>query len=286
MPGSLRVVRSMAPLLVQDRGRHGLAPLGVPGSGAFDTTAADLAQRLVGNAVGQACLEITMGSAVLRTDRTVTAAVAGADVAITVGGVAVAVHEVFSWPAEADLVLGIPRRGVRNYLAVRGGLAAQPVLGSVSRDVLSDLGPASLSAGDEVALAGRPAAAPLLSHAPVADRPAGLLRVVLGPREDWFAADAVAALLEEAFTVTEASNRVGVRLSGPHLRRVRDGELASEPLQRGAIQVPPSGQPIVMGPDHPTTGGYPVIATVVADDWPRCAQLRPGDEVRFALRRP
>jgi biotin-dependent carboxylase-like uncharacterized protein len=286
VPGALRVVRTMAPLLVQDRGRHGLAPLGVPGSGAFDTTAAELAQRLVGNAVEEACLEITMGSAVLRTDRTVTAVVAGTEVAITVGGVAVAVHEVFSWPAGADLVLGIPRRGVRNYLAVRGGLAAQPVLGSVSRDALSDLGPEPLTAGDEVALAGRPAAAPLLSHVPVATRPPGLLRVILGPREDWFAGEAIAALLGDAFTVTEASNRVGVRLSGRRLRRVRDGELASEPLQRGAIQVPPSGQPIIMGPDHPTTGGYPVIATVISDDWPRCAQLRPGDEVRFALRRP
>ena len=285
MPGVLCVVRTMAPLLVQDRGRPGLAPLGVPGSGAFDTAAAELAQRLVGNTAEQASLEITMGSAVLRTDRTVTAVVAGADVAITVGGVAVAVHEVFSWPAGGDLVLGVPRRGVRNYLAVRGGLAAHPVLGSASRDVFSELGPAPLAAGDEVALAGRPAAAPLLSHVPVADGPSGLLRVVLGPRADWFAAESVAALLEAAFTVTQASNRVGLRLSGPRLQRVRQGELASEPLQRGAIQVPPIGQPIVMGPDHPTTGGYPVIATVAADDWPRCAQLRPGDEVRFALLR-
>jgi biotin-dependent carboxylase-like uncharacterized protein len=283
MAGSLRVLRAMAPLLLQDRGRPGLAALGVPASGAFDTTAAALAQRLVGNSADQPSLEITMGSVVLQTDRTVTAAVSGAEVAISVAGAAVAVNEVFPWPAGTELVLGMPSQGVRNYLAVHGGFACDSVLGSASRDVLSELGPAPLAVGDVVGLAGRPAAAPRLSHAPVAPPAPGVLHVVLGPRDDWFAPAALAALLQQQFAVTEASNRVGVRLSGPRLHRTRTGELSSEPLQRGAVQVPPSGQPIIMGPDHPTTGGYPVIATVAADDWSLCAQLRPGDVVRFVL---
>lgn len=283
MAGSLRVVRAMAPLLLQDRGRPGLATLGVPTSGAFDTAAAALAHRLVGNAADQASLEITMGSVVLQTDRTVTAAVTGAEVAITVAGAAVAVNEVFPWPASTELTLGIPRQGVRNYLSVHGGFACEPVLGSASYDVLSGLGPAPLAVGDAVALAGRYAAAPRLSFAPIPPRTPGVLRIVLGPRDDWFGPAALAALLHEEFLVDEASNRVGVRLSGARLDRIRAVELLSEPLQRGAVQVPPSGQPIIMGPDHPTTGGYPVIATVTADDWQLCAQLRPGDPVRFVL---
>ena len=286
MAGSLRVVRAMAPLLLQDRGRPGLATLGVPTSGAFDTAAAALAHRLVGNAADQASLEITMGSVALQTDRTVTAAVTGADAVITVAGSAVAVNEVFPWPAGTELVLGIPRKGVRNYLSVRGGFACEPVLGSTSYDVLSELGPAPLVAGDVVALAGRYAAAPQLSFAPVAQRAPGVLRIALGPRDDWFGPAAIGALLHAGFLVTEASNRVGVRLSGARLERTRTGELLSEPLQRGAVQVPPNGQPIIMGPDHPTTGGYPVIATVATDDWQLCAQLRPGDPVRFALMHP
>ena len=286
MAGSLRVLRAMAPLLLQDRGRPGLATLGVPTSGAFDHAAAALAHRLVGNAADQAALEITMGSVVLRTDRTVTAAVTGAEVAIAVAGTAVAVNEVFPWPAGTELVLDLPRQGVRNYLSVRGGFACASVLGSASYDVLSGLGPAPLAAGDVVALAGRYAAAPRLSFAPVPPRAPGVLRIALGPRDDWFSPTALAALLHQEFQVTEASNRVGVRLSGARLERTRSGELLSEPLQRGAVQVPPSGQPIIMGPDHPTTGGYPVIATVTSDDWPLCAQLRPGDPVRFVLMHP
>jgi biotin-dependent carboxylase-like uncharacterized protein len=285
MPGRIHVVRAAAPILLQDRGRAGWATLGIPTSGAFDSLSAALAQRLVGNDESHAGLEITLGSVQLRVDTTVTAAVAGPDVAIWVGGTAVAVHEVFSWPAGAELRMDVPTSGLRHYLAVRGGFACERVLGSASHDVLSQLGSAPLHPGDAVALAGLPAGPPTLTHAPIGAGEEGVLRIRLGPRDAWFTPQAVAALTSQPYTVAPQSNRIGLRLQGVALDRRLPGELPSEPLQRGALQVPPNGQPIIMGPDHPTTGGYPVIAAVIAQDWPKCGQLRPGDVVRFALDR-
>lgn len=283
MTGSITVLQAAGPLLFEDLGRPGHSGIGVPASGAFDRASQMLAQRLVGNPVNEAALEITLGSVRLRSSETVTAAITGAETQVDLAGNAIAVNEVFSWPAGARLSIGSAARGLRNYLAVRGGFAVAPVLGSASCDVLSGLGPEPLRSGDTVALAHRPAAYPQLGHAPVQWRSPGVLRVSLGPRDAWFVHAAVERLGSAVFTVTPDGNRVGIRLSGPVLQRRLPGELPSEPLQRGAIQVPGNGQPIIMGPDHPTTGGYPVIATVVADDWDSCGQLRPGDEVRFLV---
>lgn len=281
MNGWLAVLRTSGPILVQDLGRAGLRTVGVPTSGAFDRGAAALAQRLVGNDEGEAGLEFVLADALLRIDRTVSAVLTGAPATARVGHRVHGTHEVFSWPAGVDLLLTPPASGVRTYLAVRGGFAIDPVLGSRSTDVLSGLGPVPLHAGDEVPLAHRTAADVVVGWAPPVGR-ARFLRVVPGPRDDWFEDGASARLCQSAWQVEANSNRVGLRLAGPVLRRRPGlGELPSEPLQRGAIQVPASGQPIVMGPDHPTTGGYPVLACVVSADWDRCAQLRPGDEVRF-----
>lgn len=278
----VRVVRTSAPILLQDLGRPGFADLGVPTSGAFDRGAATLAQRLVGNPESAVGLEVTLGAVVLRTDTTVTVAVTGADADLHLGGRAVAVNEVVSWPAGDLLHIGTVHAGVRNYLAVRGGFAVAATLGSAATDVLSGLGPAPLHTGSAIALALAPAAPPALSHAPVLRRDRTALRIRFGPRSDWFEPAAISALLGGEYEVTPDSNRVGLRLRGPHLRRSRSGELPSEPLQRGALQVPHNGQPIVMGPDHPTTGGYPVIGAVVSADWDVLAQLRPGERVRFS----
>ena len=284
-PGSVTVVRAGFPVLVEDGGRAHVAVFGVPSSGAYDTDSATLAQRLVGNPGSAAGLEITLGAVALATDTTVTAAVTGAPTEIAVGDAAVAVGEVFSWQPGAELRIGVPLRGVRNYVAVRGGFGVAQVLGSASHDVLSGLGPAPLTAGAVLPLAHLPADDPILGHAPYGPRDPGLLRIRLGPRDAWFTAEARAALLRRGFDVTADSNRIGIRLRGALLERSASGELPTEPLQRGAIQVPPNGAPIIMGPDHPTTGGYPVIATVVSADWALCGQLRPGDAVRFELDR-
>lgn len=280
MTGQVTVLDCLAPVLIQDLGRPGLAAIGVPTSGAFDRLAMKLAQRLVGNDESAAGLEITMG-AKLATSQTVTAVVTGAPTELVLGGRAVGTNEVFSWQPGATLTVVAPSTGLRNYLAVHGGFEVFTVLGSAATDVLSGLGPEPLEAGDMLALAGCPAAAPIVTAAAPLKAVPGRIPIVLGPRADWFSPTACSDLVTEIFTVTEQSNRIGLRLHGQPLARVRAEELPSEPLQRGAIQVPPSGQPIIMGPDHPTTGGYPVIATVVAEAWDYLAQLRPGDEVGF-----
>jgi allophanate hydrolase subunit 2 len=180
------------------------------------------------------------------------------------------------------------------------------VLGSRSSDLLSGLGPGPLRAGDRLRIgaaapAGQPPGAAPAGQPPGADSPAqpGLsgraampgaggvtqLRVVPGPRADWFGAGALAVLCGEAYTVTAASNRTGLRLDGPALRRARAAELPSEGLVTGALQVPPDGMPILLLADHPVTGGYAVIAVVRSADIGLAAQLRPGQRIRFAVSR-
>ncbi|WP_327090689.1 biotin-dependent carboxyltransferase family protein [Nonomuraea sp. NBC_01738] len=188
------------------------------------------------------------------------------------------------WVEAGDEVrIGAPSSGLRTYLAVRGGIAVEPVLGSRSTDSLAGIGPPPLRAGTVLPLGDTAGLAELLvDQAPLPGARAGVLRVVAGPRDDWFDAGALRALCGEPYQVTQDSNRVGVRLRGTELRRARGGELPSEGMVTGAIQVPPSGQPIVFLADHPPTGGYPVIAVVRETDLPVAAQLRPGDLVRFA----
>jgi biotin-dependent carboxylase-like uncharacterized protein len=259
---------------VQDLGRRGYTALGVSRSGAADRASYRLANRLVGNEEGAPALEVTMGGLVLRADEPVTVAVTGAPCHVDMNA---------PFVLEGELVLSAPATGLRSYVAVRGGLEVVPVLGSCSADTLSGIGPAPLAAGDRLVV--HPAAGewPGVDLAPVpalAKDP--VLRVVLGPRDDWFAS--LDPLLSSAFRVTQDCSRVGVRLDGPPLARARDGELASEGMVAGALQVPPDGRPVLLLADHPTTGGYPVVAVVVEEDLPRAGQLRPGDRVRFQIR--
>jgi biotin-dependent carboxylase-like uncharacterized protein len=262
---------------VQDLGRTGWAALGVPRSGAFDRAAATLANRLVGNPDGAATLELTFGGLVLRAGAAMTVALAGAVCPGLDWGTPVTLR------AGAVVRLGAPHSGLRSYLAVRGGVAVDAVLGSCSTDLLSGLGPAPLRAGDQLAIGPPPHAAPSgTSAAPPA--PVAELSALAGPRANWFAADALARLADERWVVRGESDRVGVRLDGAPLPRRRDGELPSEPTLPGAVQVPADGRPIVFGPDAPVTGGYPVVAVLTDAALDAAAQLRPGDAVRFRLR--
>lgn len=187
----------------------------------------------------------------------------------------------------AELRLGLPERGLRSYLAVRGGIAAEPVLGSRSTDVLAGLGPAELSAGTILPVGPPPHRFPTVEVAPVAPVAEGdvVLEVVPGPRDDWFDESALRNLLTEPYQVTSKSNRIGMRLDGPPLTRSHEGELPSEGVALGSLQVPPSSQPTLFLADHPVTGGYPVLAVVVAADVDKAAQARPGQRVRFRLAR-
>ena len=280
----IEVLRAGPLTTVQDLGRPGLAHLGVPRSGALDQPALRLANRLVGNPPGAAGLEITLTGCALRPRTAAVVAVTGAPARVTVAGEPVAFAAAVPVPAGAEVHIGRTATGLRTYLAVSGGVDVPPVLGSRSTDTLSGLGPVPLRDGDLLPVG--PVAGPSTVDAAAAP-PGGLgpstveLRFAEGPRADWFEPPGLAGA---RYTVSPQSNRVGLRLTGEPLTRVaarRDTELPSEGIVLGAVQVPADGQPLVFLADHPTTGGYPVIAVVHPDDLARLAQARPGTSVVF-----
>jgi biotin-dependent carboxylase-like uncharacterized protein len=280
---ALDVVATGPLATVQDLGRPGLAALGVGRSGAADTDSMALANRLVGNAPGTSCVEVTFGGLEVRSRGGVTVALAGAPCPMSVDGRQVAPYAVVWVPDGATLRLGAPTSGLRSYLAVRGGVDVTPVLGSRSTDTLSGVGPPPLEPGRQLRVGRATGPLPGVDHAPVRVPDSGdlWLRVSRGPRADWFTDAAYDALLGSAYEVTAESNRVGMRLDGAALERSRDDELPSEGMVPGALQVPPSGQPTLFLADHPVTGGYPVIAVVVRADLGLAAQARPGQHIRF-----
>lgn len=279
----LEVLETGVLTTVQDAGRPGHAALGVGRSGAADAVSYALANRLVANPPGAAALEVTFGGLRLRARGGVTVAVTGAWGPVGVAGRAAAMNTVLTVGDGAELWLGPPARGVRGYVAVRGGIDVPPVLGSRSTDTLSGVGPPRIVPGALLPVGAPPEAFPLVDLVPAAPPPGDelTLRVLLGPRHDWFTPDAAHTLLTGSYTVSGRSDRVGARLRGPHLARRRPGELPSEGLVAGALQVPPDGDPVLFLADHPVTGGYPVIAVVVSGDLPKAAQARPGTVLRF-----
>ncbi|MFJ8012458.1 biotin-dependent carboxyltransferase family protein [Streptomyces sp. NPDC096339] len=285
----LLVIRPGALTTVQDRGRPGYAHLGVPRSGALDTAAHALANRLLGNPPDAAALETTLDGVALRALAATTVAVTGAPCSVRVSGRPVAWGAPVRLSAGAELEVGRAESGLRSYVAVRGGLAVAPVLGSRSTDLLSGLGPPVLTAGTvlPVGSAGPfPAAGADACGLPGA--PAELLLPLrLGPRADWFTDASVAGLWRAVFRVSAMSNRIGLRTeAGSPLVRARAGELPSEGMVLGAVQVPPNGLPVVFLADHPVTGGYPVVGVVPPGPaLDAAAQARPGVAVRFVRSR-
>lgn len=288
---SLEVLRPGLQLLIQDLGRPGFASMGVSAAGAADRTALTAANRLVGNAETAAGLESFGGAVLLRCTGDGVAAVTGATGTITVTAADGTVltprlGEAFALSDGDELELGPTERGVRRYFAVRGGIAVETALDSSSADTLAGLGPAAVDKGTTVGVHDPRTAPHLVDPNPTQPRDlprAGetvTLSVALGPREDWFTEAGIETLLSQEWTVTHESDRVGLRLNGEvPLERARTGELPSEGAVTGALQVPPDGQPVLFGPDHPLTGGYPIIASV--DDVDLAAQLPPGVKLRF-----
>lgn len=280
---TLTVLRPGPLALLQDAGRRGHAADGVGRSGPADRAAHARANRLVGNDAGAPAVEVTLGGLAVRAERDLTVAITGAPAPADVDGDRAPHDAPVPLAAGQILRLRTPRFGIRSYLAVAGGFDVPLVLGSASTDTLAGLGPPAVARGDRLAVgtsrgSGEPPAATPLGDAVTA------LRVLFGPRDDWFADPAVLATGE--WQVSPQSNRVGLRLDrtdpgGPALHRARLGEIPSEGIVLGAIQVPPSGQPVLFLADHPLTGGYPVIAVVVDDDIDRAGQLRPGQQLRF-----
>ncbi|MFE6968310.1 carboxyltransferase domain-containing protein [Isoptericola sp. NPDC057653] len=293
--GGLEVLAPGPQALVQDLGRPGLAHLGVSASGAADPRSLRAANRAAGNPVGAAAVEAVGGGLRLRARGEAVVALAGADPRAVLRRDDGATHLVpraraFRLRDGDELELAAPERGHRTYLALHGGVGVPPVLGSRSTDVLAHLGPALLAPGVLLrrgraggAVAADDVGAPDPATLPA---PGGLttLPVVLGPHDDWFTADAVGALTGQVWTVTERSDRVGLRLAGDPLARAdgaRGRELPSEGCVTGALQVPPDGLPVLFGVDHPLTGGYPVVAAVASTHTWLLGQLPPGARLRF-----
>lgn len=280
----IRVLRAGMLTTIQDQGRPGLAHLGVPPSGAADWPSLAFANRLVGNDERAAGLETTLDGCALETTDPCWVAVTGARAPLTAAGRPAAPDHATFLPAGATLEIGTATSGLRSYVAFSGGLKVPPVLGSASCDLLSGLGPPPLRASQELAL-GRPAGHPVAADCapgPAPD-PSPTLRLLPGPRAEWFAPSVWPTLTAQPYRVEPASNRVGLRLRGPVLHWATERELPSEGMVAGALQVPPAGQPILFLTDHPTTGGYPVIGCIEPADVAVAAQLRPGDRVWFRL---
>jgi biotin-dependent carboxylase-like uncharacterized protein len=290
---SIEVVSPGALTTIQDLGRPGWAHIGVPRSGAADRESLKLANQIVGNGAAAAALETTLVGPRLRFDGAAVVALSGAPVEAHAGERQLPMNEAIELVAGDELKVGTAKRGLRTYIAVAGGIDVPLVLGSAATDVLTGLGPPTLKRGDAIHVGGtegeRAACPPALETpptpeaTPVLDLPDSVvLQCIVGPRSDWFTGESINCLFTDEFSVSHASNRIGLRLEGPKLDRARQGELLSEGLVPGAIQVPPDGRPILLLADHPTTGGYPVIAVVRSTSLQLAAQLRPGQPLRFA----
>jgi biotin-dependent carboxylase-like uncharacterized protein len=288
MTTTLEILRTGPLALVEDLGRPGLAHLGVTRSGAADRRSHALANRLVANPDDRATIEVAFGGLAARVrGGDLAIAVTGADTDPAVNGIPFGTNSIHYARDGQVITLGSPQAGLRTYLAVRGGIAVEPVLGSRSYDVMSAIGPQPLRPGDVLPVGEHTDDFPELDQAPVASFAGQLieLAVVPGPRDDWFTEPD--ALVHTDWVASDRSDRVGMRLVGQPLQhRWPERELATEGATRGAIQVPPSGLPVILGPDHPVTGGYPVIGVVTDDDIDRLAQIRPGQRVRLHWSRP
>jgi len=282
----LEVLATGPRALIQDRGRTGLAALGVGRSGAADRRSFELGARLLAQDDSFAAVEVTLGGLTVRVRGQVMVALTGAPAPARVGEIEAAYCSPLSLADGDVLHLGVPPVGLRSYLSVRGGLDVPPVLGSRATDTLSGLGPQPLQVGDVLPVGPPPRQFPLVDVAPV--RPLGTgpitVHALLGPREDWL--DDPHALATTTWTVSSRSDRIGVRLEGQPLHRSdsKSGlELPSEGVVRGAIQIPPGGEPVLFLSDHPVTGGYPVAAVVTEADVDLAAQALPGQTVRIVL---
>ena len=285
-----RVITVLRPGLfttIQDEGRWGYQALGVPVGGAMDRVSHRVANLLVGNGPDAASLEATLLGPELRVEQDTTVAVAGAEMAATVDGAVLPPNRAVRCRRGAVIRFGERRAGMRAYIAFGGGIAVPPVLGSRSAHTRSGLGPHGrpLAAGDAIPIG--PDAGP---PAPAAAADPGLtahggarIRVLPGPQDDWFPRDALSALQRARFTISSQSDRMGYRLQGPRIARSSEREMISDAAFAGGIQVPPSGEPILLMADRQTTGGYPQIATVITADLPVAAQLAPGDWIEFEV---
>ena len=271
---------------VQDRGRRGQGAYGISPGGAADSLALRVANLVVGNDEGAAALEITLVGPHLRFEHRAIVALAGARLGATIDGVAVPPGEAIEIAAGAELRWAGGPAGARACLAVAGGIEVPEILGSRSTDLRGRFGGLDgrpLKRGDRLVVGATPrgprAIPPALRDRLFARR--DTLRIVPGADRDRFDEEAARRFADASFAVRDDSDRMALRLAGLPVTSASPIEKVSEGMVAGAIQVPPSGAPIVLGVDHPSTGGYPLLAAVIAADLPSLAQLRPRQGVRF-----
>jgi antagonist of KipI len=272
---------------VQDLGREGFGPMGVSASGAADPMSLRIGNRLVGNPDGTAALEMTLVGGGFTFEQATTIAVTGADFGPSLDGVALPMWTSIEIREGETVKFGHSRSGARAYLCVQGGIAVELFLGSASTHVLSGLGGferRALRKDDRVGVGVANSVfrkRSLSAKALESLQPRKVIRVTDGPQSDWFAESSWKALCGNTFRISEQSNRMGIRLEGRPISADSSREMITEGVSLGAIQVTPSGQPIILFVEQQTTGGYPKIANVISADLHSLGQLRPRDEIRF-----
>ena len=270
---------------IQDRGRWGHQASGVPVGGALDRFSHGVANAIVGNDIDAATLEVTLVGPEIRVESDAVMAIAGANLDARLDGTAVVMNAPVACRAGSVLRFGERRAGSRAYVAFDGGIDVPPVLGSRSTSALCSLGGVdgrAIIAGDQLPLGTRtsPRGMRGVDLPPVAAGGARL-RVLPGPQHEFFPEDAIEQMRRARFIITPRSDRMGYRLDGAPLQRLDGREMISDATLVGGIQVPSSGEPIMLMADRQTTGGYPQIATVITADLPLAGQLGPGDWVEF-----
>jgi antagonist of KipI len=277
---------------VQDLGREGFGPMGVSASGAADRVALRIGNRLVGNAEGAAGLEMTLLGGTFFFQEAAVVALTGADFAPTLDNVPVPSWSTVEIRAGQTLQMGPTRTGARCYLCVRGGIDVKLFLGSASTHLLSGLGGfqgRALRVGDVLKMGTASGSFRTFRKRSVSARavaqlaPRKVLRVTPGPQSDWFSPEVQEAFYAGTYRVTEESNRMGLRLEGAAISSTAGGEMTSEGVSLGAVQITVGGLPIILFVEQQTTGGYPKIANVISADLSSLGQLRPRDEIRFEL---
>jgi antagonist of KipI len=277
---------------VQDLGREGFGPMGVSASGAADRVALRIGNRLVGNAEGAAGLEMTLLGGTFFFQEAAVVALTGADFAPTLDNVPVPSWSTVEIRAGQTLQMGPTRTGARCYLCVRGGIDVKLFLGSASTHLLSGLGGfqgRALRVGDVLKMGTASGSFRTFRKRSVSARavaqlaPRKVLRVTPGPQSDWFSPEVQEAFYAGTYRVTEESNRMGLRLEGAAISSTAGGEMTSEGVSLGAVQITVGGLPIILFVEQQTTGGYPKIANVISADLSTLGQLRPRDEIRFEL---
>jgi biotin-dependent carboxylase-like uncharacterized protein len=271
---------------LQDNGRFGWQRYGLGPAGAMDRVSLAAANVLVGNGPGAAAIECALaGMRFMVSDGSARIAIAGADAELKIDGMTIPKLTSATVAAGRKVEVTSARAGVFMYLAVSGGFAVAPTLGALAlhqRTGIGGFGGRTFRPGDALPLNLVAPVGPDLGAMSPFPRETGPIRVVLGPQDDHFTADGLATFVGTAYTITPQADRMGLRLAGPKIAHGPKGyNIVSDGIATGSIQVPGTGEPLILLADRQTTGGYPKIAAVITADLPRLAQMRPGTEIRF-----